>query len=141
MRLNGQVTGVTYGGDFTSFSAGFTLTEGFVEGTNVLEFVVNNAGDGVNPTGFRAELSGTVDPLPPPGTLPVITRDPEDVVVAPKEAASFQVSATGSRPLQYQWRFGGAPLAEAGMASYTIPTATAAWVGDTMSSSATPGGR
>lgn len=129
MRLNGQVTGVTYGGDFTSFSAGFTLTEGFVEGTNVLEFVVNNAGDGVNPTGFRAELSGTVDPLPPPGTLPVITRDPEDVVVAPKEAASFQVSATGSRPLQYQWRFGGAPLAEAGMASYTIPTATAVWVG------------
>jgi hypothetical protein len=129
VRLNGHVTGVTYGGDFTGFSVEFTLTSGFVEGLNVLEFVVNNAGDGVNPTGFRAELSGTVDPLPPPGTPPTITREPEDQVVAPKEPATFSVSATGGRPLQYQWRRAGVPLTGANTATFTLPTATAVWVG------------
>jgi hypothetical protein len=33
----------------------FTINSGFVEGTNTLDFVVNNAGTTVNPTGFRAE--------------------------------------------------------------------------------------
>ena len=108
----------------------FTLDQGFVEGWNMLEFTVNNAGSSVNPTGFRAELTGTIEALPPPGTPPSITKEPVDLEVAPKESASFSVGATGSRPLAYQWRLNGALLAGATQSTFSIASAVSAWVGD-----------
>jgi hypothetical protein len=107
----------------------FELAGGFVEGTNVLEFVVNNAGDGFNPTGFRAELTGSAQQLPPAGVAPTITRQPEDLTVAPKEPASFSVNASGSRPVCYQWRLDHTPVAEANGPVFSIASVYGAWVG------------
>ena len=123
VRLNDGSTGVTGDGDFGAFSPEFTLNTGFVEGTNTLDFVVNNAGDSVNPTGFRAELRGTADFVAPPGTPPRITRQPESVTVPFEAPARFTVGVYGSRPLAYQWRRGGRPIAGATNATLRIPFA------------------
>ena len=57
--LNGAATGVAFSG-FNGFSSTFTLTNGFVDGTNTLEFqTVNQPGPGTNPGGFRALVNGT----------------------------------------------------------------------------------
>ena len=40
------------------------------------------------------------------------------------------VSARGGRPLNYQWRFNGFPLARATNALLTIPTVSESWVGE-----------
>jgi len=131
VRLNGELTGIAFEGNFAAFSPDFEIAGGFVEGTNLLEFVVNNAGDGVNPTGFRAELAGSVQPLPPPGIPPTIARQPDDVVAAPQQAVTLSVTASGSRPFHYQWRLDGAPLAKANGPVFTIASVNANWVGVT----------
>jgi Lamin Tail Domain/Immunoglobulin domain len=130
VRLNGQSVGLANEGGFTQFTAPFEITTGFVDGTNILEFVVNNAGDGANPSGFRAEVSATADPAPGPGTPPTLTAQPSDVSASPGEEARFSVSARGGRPLNYQWRFNGFPLARATNALLTIPTVSESWVGE-----------
>ena len=43
-----------------------TINTGFIAGVNTLDFVVNNGGPGINPTGVRVELSGTANRQPPP---------------------------------------------------------------------------
>lgn len=125
VRLNGQPTGLTFDGNFGAFSREFTLRSGFLEGTNTIEFVVNNAGEGVNPTGFRAELAGSAEPAAPPDAPPQITRQPQSVVVPFKDPASFSVGVYGGRPLAYQWRRGGRPLADATNATLLIPFTSA----------------
>jgi hypothetical protein len=130
VRLNGQSLGLANEGGFTQFTAPFEITRGFVDGTNVLEFVVNNAGDGANPSGFRAEVSATADPAPGPGTPPTLTAQPADLSTSPGEEARFTVSARGGRPLNYQWRFNGFPLTRATNALLTIPTVSESWVGE-----------
>ncbi|MGK0188943.1 MAG: hypothetical protein ACI9R3_004758 [Verrucomicrobiales bacterium] len=54
MLLNGVSTGLSNAGNFDSFTP-FTINSGFVDGGNVLEFVVNNAGNAANPTGLRID--------------------------------------------------------------------------------------
>ena len=56
--LNGVSTGITYSG-FGSWSGPFTLSSGFVLGTNTLDFRTVNAGTSANPHGFRLLLSGS----------------------------------------------------------------------------------
>ncbi len=57
--LNGVSQAISFVG-FASLSGNFTLTNGFLLGTNVLDFLtVNYPGPGANPGGFRARLSGT----------------------------------------------------------------------------------
>ena len=46
----------------------FSITNGFVAGTNTLDFIVNNQPTSNNPTGVRVELSGTFT-IPEPSTL------------------------------------------------------------------------
>jgi hypothetical protein len=50
--VNGVSSGQRNDGQFVTWTA-FTLTTGFVPGVNTLDFKVNNAPPGVNPTGFR----------------------------------------------------------------------------------------
>ncbi|MHB1307689.1 MAG: lamin tail domain-containing protein [Limisphaerales bacterium] len=123
VRVNGLVSGLTFDGDFSAFSSEFILRTGFVEGLNTLDFVVNNAGDGINPTGFRAELRGTADFVAPPGTPPRITRQPASVTVPFKDPASFSVGVHGSRPLHHQWRRDNLPIDGATNATLLIPFA------------------
>src|SRR5688572_16866636 len=118
--LNGNSTGLSFSG-FGGFSPTMTLTSGFVEGLNTLEFRTVNGGTAVNPGGFRAEfVSGTADLIPPPGTPPSITTHPVSQTNGIGESATFNVSAAGSRPLFYQWRFGGSPILNATNTSYTL---------------------
>ncbi|HXG48675.1 MAG TPA: lamin tail domain-containing protein, partial [Methylomirabilota bacterium] len=118
--INGQPTGITYDGNFGAFSATFIIDAGFVEGTNTLDFVVNNAGTSANPTGFRAELTGTADPVSPPGTPPAITMHPVGISAGLGDGATFSVAATGARPLSYQWRRNSEPIAGATNATFTL---------------------
>jgi uncharacterized repeat protein (TIGR03806 family) len=58
--------------------------------------------------------------------LPRIARQPDERTVAPGQSATFQVTAAGAGPLQYQWLRNGKPLPGAVTPSYTIPSPGAA---------------
>src|SRR6266581_1264194 len=66
--LNGVSTGLAFVG-FAGFSPNFTLSSGFIAGTNSLEFFTANDTTTPNPAGFRAKLSGTAQAVLPRNTL------------------------------------------------------------------------
>ncbi|MBN2508094.1 MAG: lamin tail domain-containing protein [Verrucomicrobia bacterium] len=123
IRINGVGTGINYDGNFGAWSASWTISSGFREGTNTLDFVINNAGTAVNPTAFRVELSGTADYEAPPGTPPSILEQPVSATVGQGDAVTFEVSIYGAKPLFYQWRLNGEPILGANSASFSIPSA------------------
>jgi hypothetical protein len=106
IRLNGVSTGFSNPGAFSAF-APFIINSGFVEGTNTLDFVVNNTPPNASQTGLRVEISGEADPVSPPGTPPSITLQPESHFVTDGSSATFSIHAIGSHPLNFQWRFNG----------------------------------
>jgi len=57
---------------------------------------------------------------------PSISMHPLDQAVAEGQTATFNVSATGSTPLTYQWQSNGVNINSANTSSYTISTATLA---------------
>ena len=63
------------------------------------------------------------------GLAPAIAAQPVDQAVALGGAATFQVTATGTSPLQYQWSFEGMPLPAATNDLLTITSAQAADAG------------
>ena len=79
---------------------------------------VGNAGGTV--TSAPATLG--VSPIAPAIANNVATT----VSVVAGDAATFAVTATGSAPLAFQWRRGGAAIAGAKSATYTIPSTTLA---------------
>jgi len=82
-----------------------------------------NAGDYrvviTNSAGAITSAVATLTVLVPP----TITSDPSDVTVLDGEPATFQVSATGTAPLSYQWRKDGINIPGANGSSYTIAMA------------------
>lgn len=54
---------------------------------------------------------------------PVVTSQPQDVTVQPGEQAGFQVTASGTPPLSYQWSRDGATIDGATAASYQLTAA------------------
>ena len=68
--INGTSTGLSDPGPgYVAFKA-FSIDNGFVTGTNTLDFIVHNVmGSNPNPTGFRAELRVSAAPLPAAPTL------------------------------------------------------------------------
>jgi hypothetical protein len=79
-------------------------------------------------------------------TAPVIVTSPASATVAAGEAATFTVVASGTAPLNYQWRKNGADIFGATAATYVIATvqstdaATYACVVTNAAGSATSGG-
>jgi alkaline phosphatase D len=65
----------------------------------------------------------TPTPMPVP---PVITAQPRDTTVSVGQQANFQVTATGTAPLWYQWQKNGADIHGAMFSNYRTPPATAA---------------
>jgi hypothetical protein len=102
--INGVSTGNSNPGSFGTYTA-FTISTGFIDGLNTLEFRVNNAALGY--TGLRVELSGTAFP---PGAPPVIVTQPRSQIVAAGQPTSFSVVAQASPAPTYQWRFGGTDM-------------------------------
>ena len=90
---------------------------------------------GVNPNGqwilFVADLvAGDVSTLVSweldiEGTFaaPAITNQLQSLAVECSQPAAFNVSATGSQPLYYQWYFGGNPIPNATNATFAIASA------------------
>ncbi|MBZ5660252.1 MAG: MBG domain-containing protein [Acidobacteriia bacterium] len=57
---------------------------------------------------------------------PAITIQPANQSVTLGQAATFQVAATGTTPLTFQWRKNGATIANATSSTYTTPATTTA---------------
>ncbi|EEF62338.1 beta strand repeat-containing protein [Pedosphaera parvula] len=108
VRLNGVSLGLTNATSLGSFSF-FTITNGFVAGSNTLECVVSNSvGAGINLSGLRAEVRGVALPLS--ATPLTLVSSPANVSTQAQQSVSFSVVATGSGPITYQWFFGASPL-------------------------------
>ncbi len=133
--INGQSTGNGFSSVASSagkFSAGFTITNGFVAGLNTLDFVTTRsagANGSYQESAVRVEMSGVGLALPP--GLPIITNQPvsQTVVdgnVASGSVATFSVVALGRPPLSYQWWADGAPVSGATGRTLTFvsPTST-----------------
>jgi hypothetical protein len=68
---------------------------------------------------------GAYEPgVPLPGVAPSITQQPRSQTAGAESPATFSVTATGTAPLAYQWRFNGVPIAGATAPSYTIAAVT-----------------
>jgi hypothetical protein len=65
-----------------------------------------------------------------PATPPSITQQPASLVVTQGNSATFSVTASGSAPLSYQWRFNGGNIGGANGTSYNIPSAQPANAGN-----------
>jgi Ig-like domain-containing protein len=57
---------------------------------------------------------------------PVITAQPASQTVVKGQPAIFSITASGTTPLSYQWRRGGASIAGATASTYTTPATTSA---------------
>jgi hypothetical protein len=72
ITLNGTATGIcTVDGSFATLTP-FSISSGFVTGSNTLDFIVTNAPGVASATGVLAEVSGTVSstsPVPEPSSL------------------------------------------------------------------------
>lgn len=117
--INGVALGMANPGNFTAWTEAndFSITTGFVVGINTLDFVVNNAGTDINPTGLRVEMRGTVEL---PSEPPSIVEQPRGGTVIGGDEFRFSVIAQGTPPLTYQWRRDSQPVAGATEPSLTL---------------------
>src|SRR5262245_2493386 len=93
VRLNGTALGIMASGfnAFHSFTIG--LGSAFVAQTNTLEFDVSNAGDTVNPIGFRVEMTGRATGS---NESPSVVTPPESQTVIVGDLVIFTVDADGT---------------------------------------------
>jgi hypothetical protein len=63
-------------------------------------------------------------------TAPAITSQPASQTVTAGSSATFTVTASGTAPLSYQWRFNGTAISGATSSSYTVSNAQSANAGN-----------
>jgi ASPM-SPD-2-Hydin domain-containing protein/centrosomal CEP192-like protein/immunoglobulin I-set domain protein len=61
-----------------------------------------------------------------PPVAPAISSQPASVKIAAGQAATFNVAATGTSPLAFQWKKNGTAISGATSSTYTTPAATTA---------------
>jgi hypothetical protein len=76
--------------------------------------------------GGGSTSSASNNPAPTAATAPSITTQPANQAVTLGQPATFTVAATGTAPMQYQWRKNTASISGANAATYTTPATTAA---------------
>jgi GH25 family lysozyme M1 (1,4-beta-N-acetylmuramidase) len=70
---------------------------------------------------YNGNLSGFVQTFVVGGTnAPVITANPNTVILTPESSATFSVRASGQAPLGFQWLFNGTVIPGATSSNYTI---------------------
>lgn len=72
--------------------------------------------------------SGTTTPSTPPSgaVAPTISSQPASAKIVAGQTAIFNVAATGTAPIKYQWKRNGAMIAGANSSTYTTPAVTTA---------------
>ncbi len=134
--LNGVSQAISYVG-FATLSGTFTITNGFVAGTNTLDFLTVNDGDSANPAGFRARLRGTArrqitsNTTLPAGRTNYYFRTKFTLGSAPG-LASLQLNAVvadgavfylnGAEVLR--WNLPGGPISASTLAVSNVPSPT-----------------
>ena len=103
---------------FTYFTTNVPPTV-LMAGSNVLAVEIHQASTNNTDGAFDLELVGQLTPCAPPG----ITAQPQSQTNCVGSRITFCVGASGTAPLSYQWRRGGAPIGGANGSCYTIPSA------------------
>ena len=85
---------------------------------------------GDDPTNWTAALPTAGASFQLAGNPPVLTQDPTNLAVLQSGTATFSVSANGTAPLSYQWRFAGRNLDGATNATLQVANAQSENFGD-----------
>ena len=96
-------------------------TLALLPGTNVIAAVATGTA-WVTSCGGNTTFSDVIRIETPYAPPPVITMQPPSVTVTAGGSAVFQVGASGTPPLSYQWRFNGTNISGATNSSYTNVT-------------------
>lgn len=107
--VNGKTVNVPLSGAFNAWTA-FTLTSAdvsFLPGVNTIDFAWNNASAG--PAGVRVEFTRT-SARTLPGIKPAIAANPIGGEAVEGGSFTMNVVASGTLPLEYQWRKDGVDL-------------------------------
>jgi hypothetical protein len=107
------------GSDISGATASSYTTPPTTAGDNGAQFSVVAANGSGSATSVNATL--TVIQNQPP----VITAQPQNATVNLGQIAAFSVTATGTAPLNYQWRKNGTAITGATASTYSIPPAAA----------------
>jgi chitodextrinase len=126
-------------GDVLKASIVGNVITAWVNGVQVLQctdstYANGSPGIGYNGgcTGFYSNFGFTSFSATDGTSLPpAITTQPASQTVSSGQTATFNVVATGTAPLSYQWQKNGANITGATSASYTTPAATTADSGST----------
>ena len=134
--LNGVSRGIAYVG-FSAMSSSFSLTSGFLAGTNTLDFVTVNDDSSANPAGFRVRLSGTARKLLPdntslpPGRTNYYFRTSFNLDASPRfaalrlnaviaDGAVFHLNGTEV----FRWNMPAGPVSASTLAVSNVPSPT-----------------
>ena len=127
--LNGKSLGISrrITRAFDTLSS-FTITTGFVAGSNTLDFVISNAPP-TGATAFRGELRGVG--MPRAAGPPTLLSQPASRTVRIGGKANMVVVAAGAPPLSYQWYHGATVIPGAtGRVLITAPVSGPEAAGD-----------
>jgi hypothetical protein len=102
------------------FFQGYAIARATRPNLDIEALTLEDAGNyfvvAMNSAGSVTSTVATVTVVAPPA----ITMQPQSQNVAPNQAVTMSVTATGTGPLSYQWTFNGAPLPLAQDASFTL---------------------
>jgi len=134
IRVNGAATGITNSnptggvfGTLETFVIDTSNAPGLIAGVNNIDFVVNNAGDGL--TGLRVDALRAVV-IPASGALPSIVVQPKGATVIRNGNLTLKVTAIGSGPLSYQWYKNGDPISGQTSSTLALSATSGAVIGN-----------